>query len=264
MFTRNLYLHTINSPNHDSTTIPAIVPSSDPHSTSPINPKTRTMHTRITDRYAAIIEWFSVNMPNPKSELNFTTPFEAVVAVLLSAQCTDKRINQVTPALFLRFPTPFEMAESNVDEILSYISTVSYPNAKAEHLLAMSQKLVNDFHGEVPDDFDLLQTLPGVGRKTANVVCATIFNQPSMPVDTHVFRVAHRIGLVSPRDKTPFDVEKTLRKYFPTEILTKAHHWLVLHGRYVCTAKNPKCNDCGIRNVCKSSDVESEEETLFK
>lgn len=211
---------------------------------------------KITERYKGIIDWFEVNMPNPKSELNFTTPFEALIAVMLSAQCTDKRINQVTPALFKKFPTPEIMSQSSVDELLSYIQTVSYPNAKAEHLLAMAQKLTSDFGGVVPDDFELLQTLPGVGRKTANVVCATVFNQPAMPVDTHVFRVSHRIGLCTPTDKTPFDVEKKLRKYIPTEILSKAHHWLLLHGRYVCTARNPMCNQCGILSFCKNPQKE--------
>lgn len=207
---------------------------------------------KIADRYAAVIDWFETNMPNPQSELNFTTPFEAIVAVMLSAQCTDKRINQVTPALFKRFPNAEAMAQSTEEELFSYIQSVSYPNAKATHLLGMAQQIMERFNGEVPSDFELLQTLPGVGRKTANVVCATVFNQPAMPVDTHVFRVAHRVGLCTSKDKTPFEVEKRLRSYIPTEILSKAHHWLLLHGRYVCTARLPQCDKCGIKDFCKN------------
>lgn len=203
------------------------------------------------ERYKAIFNWFQENRPEAESELHFSNPFETVVAVMLSAQCTDKRVNMVTPALFQRFPTPQAMAESNFEEILSYIKSISYPNAKAQHLLDMAKKLTNDFNGVVPDDMELLQTLPGVGRKTANVVCAVAFHQAAMPVDTHVFRVANRLGLTS-HSKTPLETETKLRKHIPTHLLSKAHHWLLLHGRYTCTARNPKCQECGLHPFCKN------------
>lgn len=208
------------------------------------------------ERYQAILSWFQENMPEADSELNFSNPFETVVAVMLSAQCTDKRVNMVTPDLFKRFPSPNEMAESSIEEILTYIKSISYPNSKAQHLLEMSRKLVKDFNGEVPDNFELLQTLPGVGRKTANVVCAVAFNQAAMPVDTHVFRVSNRLGLTN-RSKTPNETEMKLRKNIPNELLSKAHHWLLLHGRYTCTARNPKCDLCGLLSLCKNPNCQS-------
>lgn len=189
-------------------------------------------------------------MPSAESELQYNTPFELLVAVILSAQCTDKRVNMTTPALFRCFPDAFTMSRAKVEEIYELIKSISYPNNKAKHLSAMSRKLVEDFNGEVPDDMEMLQTLPGVGRKTANVVEAVAFHRPAMPVDTHVFRVADRIGLVTDA-KTPLETEKQLVKNIPPEILSKAHHWLILHGRYTCTARKPKCEECGIRSYCR-------------
>ena len=189
-------------------------------------------------------------MPDPQSELRYDNPFQLLVAVMLSAQCTDKRVNMVTPALFEAYPTPERMAEASVDEILTFVRSVSYPNSKAAHLKAMAQQLVSDFGGCVPDTVEALTTLPGVGRKTANVVCAVIWNRPTMAVDTHIFRVSERIGLTT-NSKNPLQTERALVRYIPEELIPKAHHWLLLHGRYVCTARNPKCADCGIRSVCR-------------
>lgn len=202
------------------------------------------------ERYKGFIDWFSEHMPVAKSELQYQSPFELLVAVILSAQCTDKRVNMTTPALFERFPDAKAMAAGSVEEIYDLIKSISYPNNKAKHLSEMAKKLVADFDGVVPEDMDLLQTLPGVGRKTANVVRAVVFDQPSMPVDTHVFRVANRIGLVN-NTKTPLETEKELVKNIPQDILSTAHHWLILHGRYTCTARNPKCAECGIADYCK-------------
>lgn len=202
------------------------------------------------ERYEGFINWFSEHMPVAESELKYRDPFELLVAVILSAQCTDKRVNMTTPALFGRFPDAFAMAEGTVEEIYELIKSISYPNNKSRHLLAMAQKLVQDFNGVVPDDMELLQTLPGVGRKTANVIEAVAFHKPAMPVDTHVFRVADRIGLVTDA-KTPLETEKQLVKHIPTGILSTAHHWLILHGRYVCMARRPKCEECGIRAYCR-------------
>lgn len=207
---------------------------------------------RLKDRYDNILGWFSQNMPLAKSELNYSNPFELLVAVVLSAQCTDKRVNQVTPALFKAFPSAQQMAKASIDDILHYISSVSYPNNKAKHLLGLSVGLVEKFSGIVPENFEELQTLPGVGRKTANVVMAVAFNKPAMPVDTHVFRVSHRLGLVPTTATTPLAVEKNLVKNIPTEMLADAHHWLLLHGRYVCKALKPECKNCGIRLYCLS------------
>lgn len=204
----------------------------------------------LKERYAGFIRWFSEHMPVAESELKYENPFQLLVAVVLSAQCTDKRVNMTTPALFGRFPDAFAMAEGSVEEIYELIKSISYPNNKARHLSALAKKLVADFNGAVPDDMDLLQTLPGVGRKTANVVEAVAFRKPAMPVDTHVFRVADRIGLVT-NAKTPLETEKQLVKHIPTEILSTAHHWLILHGRYVCMARKPKCGECGIRMYCR-------------
>lgn len=204
------------------------------------------------ERYEGIIGWFSKNMPSAESELNYRTPFELLVAVILSAQCTDKRVNLVTPALFEAYPTAERMAQASADEIYELIKSVSYPNNKAKHLAGMARMLMAEFGGEVPSDRDELQRLPGVGRKTANVVGAVIWQQEVMPVDTHVFRVANRIGLTN-RSKTPLQTELTLEKNIPKQLLPVAHHWLILHGRYVCTARAPKCAECGIASWCKSA-----------
>lgn len=204
------------------------------------------------ERYEGIIGWFSKNMPSAESELNYRTPFELLVAVILSAQCTDKRVNLVTPALFEAYPTAERMAQASADEIYELIKSVSYPNNKAKHLAGMARMLMAEFGGEVPSDRDELQRLPGVGRKTANVVGAVIWQQEVMPVDTHVFRVANRIGLTN-RSKSPLQTELTLEKNIPKQLLPVAHHWLILHGRYVCTARAPKCAECGIASWCKSA-----------
>lgn len=203
------------------------------------------------ERYQFIIDWFSANCPSAETELHYDSPFQLLVAVILSAQCTDKRVNLVTPALFSRYPTVETMAQAEADDIFPLIQSISYPRNKAKHLAGMARKLLSDFNGIVPDDIDLLQTLPGVGRKTANVIAAVIFNMPAMPVDTHVFRVSNRIGLTS-NSKTPFQTEKELVKYIPGHLLPIAHHWLILHGRYICTARSPHCTQCGISSWCKT------------
>lgn len=200
-------------------------------------------------KYQAFVDYFEEHMPLAGSELVFRNPYELLVSVILSAQCTDKRVNMTTPALFERFPTPESMAGSTVEEIYSYIKSISYPNNKSKNLLGMAQALVNDFHGVVPDNLEDLQRLPGVGRKTANVMMAVAFKQPAMPVDTHVFRVANRIGLTK-NSKNVLDTEKALVKNLPREVLSKAHHWLILHGRYVCHARKPLCEKCGITGIC--------------
>lgn len=201
-------------------------------------------------RYELCLAWFAQNMPVAESELHFASPFQLLVAVMLSAQCTDKRVNMVTPALFAAYPTPEVMAQATVEQIYEYIRSVSYPNAKAEHLKATAERLTHVYHGEVPDNIDDLQTLPGVGRKTANVVCAVIWQQPTMAVDTHIFRVAERIGLTT-KSKSPLQTEKTLVKYIPETVIPKAHHWLLLHGRYVCQARKPKCAQCSLQPYCR-------------
>lgn len=203
------------------------------------------------ERYRVVMEWFLHNMPYAESELNFNNPFELLVAVMLSAQCTDKRVNMVTPSLFARFPDAHSMASASLDELFPYVKSVSYPNSKAAHLLEMSQMLSSEFDGVVPSSMEDLTRLPGVGRKTANVVLAVAFGKAAMPVDTHVFRVSNRVGLTD-NSKTPEATEKILTKYIPSDILGRAHHWLLLHGRYVCTARNPKCGECGISEWCKS------------
>lgn len=205
--------------------------------------------TRIQQKYNAFVDYFEEHMPVAGSELVFRNPYELLVSVILSAQCTDKRVNMTTPALFERFPTPEAMASSTAEEIYSYIKSISYPNNKSKNLLGMAQALVKDFHGVVPDNLEDLQRLPGVGRKTANVMMAVAFKQPAMPVDTHVFRVANRIGLTK-NSKNVLDTEKVLVKHFPSEVLSKAHHWLILHGRYVCQARKPLCEKCGITGIC--------------
>lgn len=206
---------------------------------------------RKNELYRQVIAYFQEAMPIAETELHYNTPFELLVAVILSAQCTDKRVNMITPALFRDFPTPEVMAASTPEVIFEYIRSVSYPNNKAKHLVGMAQKLIADFNGQVPDNLDDLIKLPGVGRKTANVIQAVVFNKATMAVDTHVFRVSHRIGLVSERCTTPFSVEKELTKNIPSEIIPTAHHWLILHGRYTCTARSPKCEQCGLKLLCK-------------
>ena len=201
-------------------------------------------------RYQKVLAWFAENMPVAESELHYSNPFELLCAVMLSAQCTDKRVNMVTPALFAAYPTAEKMANATPEEVFRYIKSVSYPNAKAQHLVGMAQRLVEAYNGEVPSNIEDLQTLPGVGRKTANVVCAVIWNQPTMAVDTHIFRVSERIGLTT-NSKSPLETEKQLVKYIPAEVIPKAHHWLLLHGRYVCKARKPLCETCGIKPYCK-------------
>lgn len=202
------------------------------------------------ERYKGIIDWFSENMPVAETELHYGNPFQLLVAVILSAQCTDKRVNIVTPPLFRDFPTPETMAASSPDVIFEYIKSVTFPNNKSKALTGAARMIVEKYGGKVPSTMDELIKLPGVGRKTANVMLAVVFDKPAMAVDTHVFRVSNRIGLTD-NSKTPFETEKTLVKNFPPELLPKAHHWLILHGRYICTARKPKCDECGIKSYCK-------------
>lgn len=203
----------------------------------------------IKERYESILQYFKQANPNPTTELNFTNPFETLVAVILSAQCTDKRVNMVTPALFEAYPTPEAMAAATPEDLLRYISSVSYPNNKARHLQAMAAMLVDEFHSEVPSTMEELTRLPGVGRKTANVIMGVVFHKAAIAVDTHVFRVANRTGLAN--GKTPLEVEKALTRHIPEEDRYNAHHWLLLHGRYVCKALKPDCMNCGIKDSCK-------------
>ena len=204
---------------------------------------------RKTERYARTVAWFTEHMPVAETELHFDSTFQLLVAVVLSAQCTDKRVNIVTPELFRHFPTPESMAVASFEEVYDLVRSVSYPNSKTRHLIALSQKLVSDFGGEVPSDIDALMTLPGVGRKTANVVASVVYDQPVIAVDTHVFRVSHRLGLSD--GKTPLAVEEELEKHIPEDKRAVAHHWLILHGRYVCTAKSPRCTECGLSDWCR-------------
>ncbi len=206
-------------------------------------------NTKIQQKYDAFVRYFEEHLPVAESELQYKNPYELLVAVILSAQCTDKRVNMTTPALFERFPTVNDMANSSQEEIYAYIKSISYPNNKSKNLLGMAQAVVNDFGGMVPDNLEDLQKLPGVGRKTANVMMAVAFRKPAMPVDTHVFRVANRIGLTK-NSKNVRETEKALVAHFPQEVLSKAHHWLILHGRYVCLARKPKCDQCGISDLC--------------
>jgi endonuclease-3 len=203
---------------------------------------------RIKER---IVEYFRREMPVAEPELHFSNPFELLVAVILSAQCTDKRVNMVTPALFADYPTPEAMAAATPEVIYEYVSSVSYPNNKAKHLVGMAQMLVRDFGSEVPSTLDELVKLPGVGRKTANVIQSVIFRKAAMAVDTHVFRVSHRLGLVPKSCTTPLATERQLMKYLPEAEVPIAHHWLILHGRYVCTARHPKCTECGLLDLCQ-------------
>ncbi len=201
-------------------------------------------------RFEHILRWFEANMPVAESELSFSNPFQCLVAVMLSAQCTDKRVNMVTPALFAAYPSPEALAKATPDEVFEYVKSVSYPRSKASHLVLMAQRLVEVYNGQVPDSIDELQTLQGVGRKTANVVCAVIWNQPTMAVDTHIFRVSERLGLTT-NSKNPLQTEKQLVRYIPESVIPKAHHWLLLHGRYVCQARKPQCDNCGLSSYCR-------------
>ena len=216
--------------------------STDDYSTLPMNRK--TLYTRA-------LEYFQEAMPVAETELHYNTPFELLVAVILSAQCTDKRVNQVTPPLFRDYPTAEAMALATPEVIFEYIRSISYPNNKARHLVAMARMLEEEFQGEVPADLKQLTRLPGVGRKTANVILSVVWNQATMAVDTHVFRVSHRIGLVPDSCSTPLAVEKELTRNIPSDLIPKAHHWLILHGRYVCTARSPHCEACGLGEVCR-------------
>lgn len=202
--------------------------------------------------YKQVLALFEKEMPIAETELHYTNPFELLVAVILSAQCTDKRVNLTTPALFADFPNAEAMAQTTPEVIYEYIKSISYPNNKAKHLVGMAQKLLKDFGGEVPETLEELVTLPGVGRKTANVIQSVVWGKAAMAVDTHVFRVSHRIGLVPQRCTTPYSVEMELMKHIPEETVPKAHHWLILHGRYVCQSRSPKCMNCFLKEVCKS------------
>lgn len=205
---------------------------------------------RLDERYGAILDWFRENVPAAQSELNFSNPYELIVAVMLSAQCTDRRVNLTTPDLFRRYPDLEHLAAAEFEDVYELIHSISYPNSKATHLIAMARKVMADFGGEIPADVDSLMTLPGVGRKTANVVASIIWNSPVIAVDTHVFRVSHRLGLS--KGTTPRAVELDLEKHIPAADRPVAHHWLILHGRYVCTAHKPKCAECGLSAFCKS------------
>ena len=204
---------------------------------------------KLTERYSGILDYFQKNVPVAQSELSFSNPFELIVAVMLSAQCTYKRVNLTTPDLFRRFPTVEKLSQASVEDVLELIKSISYPNSKATHLVAMAGKVMSDFEGEIPTDVDSLMTLPGVGRKTANVVASIIAQAPVIAVDTHVFRVAHRTGLSNA--PTPEKVEADLERHIPEELRPIAHHWLILHGRYTCTARSPKCSECPISSYCK-------------
>ena len=206
---------------------------------------------RKSDKYKFIVEYFSEAQPDVESELNYGNAYELLVATMLAAQCTDKRVNMVTPALFAAYPTVSALAKATEEEVLSYIKSVSYPNSKAKHLVQMAQMADRDFGGEIPFTMEELTKLPGVGRKTANVVLAFAFGEAAMPVDTHVFRVSHRLGLVPESAKTPDAVEQELVKHFPKEYISRAHHWLLLHGRYVCTARKPHCEGCALAGICE-------------
>lgn len=205
---------------------------------------------RIQERYQGVIDWFSANMPVAETELHYENPFQLLVAVILSAQCTDKRVNIVTPPLFRDYPTPEAMAASSPEVLFEYIKSVTYPNNKSKSLVGAAKTLIEKFNGEVPSEFDDLIKIPGVGRKTANVMLSVVFNKAAMAVDTHVFRVSNRIGLTN-NSKTPLETERTLVAHFPAHLLPIAHHWLILHGRYVCTARKPLCGQCGITAYCK-------------
>lgn len=202
------------------------------------------------ERYKLLIEYFTQHFPEPETELVYSNPYELILAVVLSAQCTDKRVNMVTPALLEAYPTPEHLATATPEEVLPYIKSISYPNNKAKHLAGLGRMLVEQFNSEVPSTVEELVKLPGVGRKTANVIVSVIWNQPAMAVDTHVFRVSKRLGLVTKDSKTPVEVEKQLVANLPQELVSKAHHWLILHGRYICVARRPKCEECPLTHFC--------------
>lgn len=203
------------------------------------------------ERYEFVINYFQRNLPDAETELDYQDPYELLVAVILSAQCTDKRVNLTTPELFRRYPNVRALSKANFDELFPYIKSISYPNNKTKHLIAMANMVMEKFKGEIPMTVDELMELPGVGRKTANVVTSVVDQQPNMAVDTHVFRVSKRIGLAPSTANSPFAVEKELIKHIPEELIHKAHHWLILHGRYICIARNPKCEQCGVRPACR-------------
>lgn len=203
------------------------------------------------ERYEKVIAWFQENVPVAETELHYNNPFELLIAVILSAQCTDKRVNMITPKVCQDFPTPEALADTTPEVIFEYIRSVSYPNNKSKHLVGMARMLVKDFDSIVPATLEELIKLPGVGRKTANVIQSVVFHKAAMAVDTHVFRVSHRLGLVAKTCTTPFSVEKELMKHIPTELVPIAHHWLILHGRYTCQARTPKCDSCGLQTMCR-------------
>lgn len=205
---------------------------------------------RKEERYKGVLNWFKENVPVAETELQYKDPYQLLIAVILSAQCTDKRVNMITPPLFEAFPTPEVMAVSTPEAVFEYIRSVSYPNNKSKHLVGMAKMLLEEFKGVVPSDIDELQKLPGVGRKTANVIASVVYDKPAMAVDTHVFRVSNRIGLTN-NSKTPLETEKELVKNIPEEQIAIAHHWLILHGRYICQARKPKCEECGLKPWCK-------------
>lgn len=216
------------------------------------------MKFTLKNKFNYLIHYFAEHRPTAESELHWKNPYELLVSVILSAQCTDKRVNMITPALFAKFPTAHELAEASIEEIFQLIKSVSYPNNKAAHLKGMAEALVAHFQGEIPQTREELMTLPGVGRKSANVMLAVCFDQPAMAVDTHVFRVAHRLGIVNAKATNPLEVEKQLVTYLPDEIIPIAHHWLILHGRYVCIARKPKCDQCGLTEICDYFETKSD------
>lgn len=205
----------------------------------------------LKERYQTVLDWFRKEMPIAETELHYNNPYELLVAVILSAQCTDKRVNMVTPALFEAYPDAFAMASATAEDIFPFIRSISYPNNKAKHLVGMAKMLVEEYQNVVPDDVKELVKMPGVGRKTANVIASVVYQQPQMAVDTHVFRVSRRIGLVPQTANTPLKVEQLLVKHIPEDEIHIAHHWLILHGRYVCLARTPKCTKCGLKHACK-------------
>lgn len=211
---------------------------------------------RIDERYAALLDYFRINSPNAASELDFRSPYELMVAVILSAQCTDKRVNLTTPALFKRYPDAASLSAATPEEVFPLIRSISYPNNKSKHIIGAARMLQEEFGGEMPRDVDTLMRFPGIGRKTANVIASIVYNEPVIAVDTHVFRVSRRLGLSS--GKTPRAVELDLEKHIPEEERPVAHHWLILHGRYTCTAKNPRCEECGLSSICKSAPKRTE------
>ena len=219
---------------------------------------------KLADRYAKALSWLDEQFPIAETELSYGNPYELLVAVILSAQCTDKRVNIVTPAIFKKYPTPEKLAAGTFDDVFALIRSISYPNNKSKHLIGMAQLLMEKFNGEVPLTVEELVQLPGVGRKTANVITSVIDQQPNMAVDTHVFRVSKRIGLVSTKATTPLAVEKQLIQHIPRHLVHKAHHWLILHGRYLCTARNPKCAACGLQDTCKFYQAAAKKATAKK